>query len=366
MFILVAGLNESGFFRWIGLLALRAAEFNIVKIFLIFNCLAAFLAAFMDSITVMIFMATLSIEVCVILRVPALPIIISEICSANIGGSATMVGDPPNVIIGTALGLSFSDFAAHTGPITIVVFGLNLSFFYLVYRKKILIKNTQENEEIVREHRELDPHSAIINIRQMRLSLMAFAFTVTLLVMHDTIDMLVSYIAILGAALVLLIRGRKMGDMIDKIDWHTIVFLAGLFVMVGGLEHTGMLAGIGHAIIGAVGDNPLLIATSILWFAAILSAILDNVPLSAAFVPIIRSISEQTGMDVNSLGYTLALGCDVGGSATPIGASANVVGLAVAEKNGIHCTWKYYCRLCIPAMLICMIIINALVLILFW
>ncbi|MDH4123189.1 MAG: SLC13 family permease, partial [Thermoplasmata archaeon] len=242
MFVLVAALSESGFFRWIGLHALKATNFNLLKIFIVFCGLSAFLSAFMDCITVMVFMASLTIEVCAILKAPPLPIIFAEICSANIGGSATMVGDPPNVIVGTELNLTFIDFATHTAPIAIVAFAVNLLFFGLWY-KGIFERKNVDLKKIIEEHKDLDPFSAVTDIHQMRMALMVFAFTVTLLIMHNVLDLIVAYVAILGAALVIILGRRRLDDLIQKIDWHTIVFLAGLFVMVGGLEKSGLLAG---------------------------------------------------------------------------------------------------------------------------
>ncbi len=360
MFVLVAAMKDSGFFRWIGLHALQATKFETLRVFIVFCGLSAFLAAFMDSITVMVFMASLTIEVCAILRVPPMPFLIAEICSANIGGSATMVGDPPNVIIGTALNLTFSDFARNTGPIAMIAFAVNIIVFGIIY-EKLLNRKHHDVKQIMEEHKDLDPFSAIKDLRLMRVSLLVFIFTVTLLIMHSVIDMLVAYAAILGATLVLFFGGRKMDHLVDKIDWHTIVFLGGLFVMVGGLESSGVLSNFAHSLVDFTGDGVVLVTIVILWVAVLLSALLDNVALSAAMIPVIQTISADTGIPLKSLAYTLALGCDVGGNATPIGASANVVGLAVAEKHGIKFTWAQYCKVAIPATIVTMIVVNVLV-----
>lgn len=363
MFILVAALKESGFFRWIGLHALQYTKFETIRVFVIFCGLSALLAAFMDSITVMVFMTSLTIEVCAILHIPAIPFIIAEICSANIGGAATMVGDPPNVIIGTALGLSFSDFAINTGPIAMVVFAANLVVFGLWY-EKYLSRKGHDIKKIIEEHSDLDPFSAIVNVHQMRVALMVFMFTVTMLVLHNVIDLLVAYVAILGATLVLFFGGREMDNIIDKIDWHTIVFLAGLFVMVGGLESSGVLASLANGLVDMTGGNTLVLLLVVLWSSALLSAILDNVALSAAMVPVIQTVAAKTGVPVETLGYTLALGCDFGGNATPIGASANVVGLAVAQKHGIKITWAAYCKVAVVATAVSLSVASVLVVIL--
>jgi len=363
MFILVAALTESGFFRWIGLHALKATEFDLLKIFIVFCGLSALLSAFMDCITVMVFMASLTIEVCAILKAPALPLIFAEIFSANIGGCATMVGDPPNVIIGTELNLTFVDFATHTAPIAIIAFAVNLVVFGLWYRG-IFEKKKVDVQKIIEEHKDLDPFSAVTDIKQMRMALIVFTFTVTMLVMHSVLDLAVAYVAILGGALVILFGHRKMDHLIEKIDWHTIVFLAGLFVMVGGLEKSGLLSSFANVLVGASGDNPLVLLSVLLWSVGLMAAIFDNIPLAAAMIPVIKTVSAQTGVPVESLAYTMTVGWDIGGNATPIGASTNIVGLAIAEKAHIKCSWKEYCKIGIPAVMITLAVVNVAVLLL--
>ena len=363
MFILVAALTESGFFRWIGLHALKATKFDLFKIFVVFCGLSAFLSAFMDCITVMVFMASLTIEVCAILKAPPLPIIFAEIFSANIGGCATMVGDPPNVIIGTELNMTFVDFATHTAPIAIIAFAVNLAVFWFWYRK-IFSKREVDIRKIMEEHKDLDPFSAVKDIKQMRMALMVFSFTVTLLILHSVLDLLVAYVAILGGALVILLGHRRMDHLIEKIDWHTIVFLAGLFVMVGGLEKSGILMQFANILVGSSGNNPMILLSVLLWTVGMMAALFDNIPLAAAMVPVIKSVSAQTGVPVESLAYTMTVGWDIGGNATPIGASTNIVGLAIAEKNGISYSWKEYCKIGIPAVMITLAVVNIAVILL--
>jgi Na+/H+ antiporter NhaD/arsenite permease-like protein len=195
----------------------------------------------------------------------------------------------------------------------------------------------------------------------MQLALIIFAFTVTLLVMHHMLDLLVAFVAVLGSALMLLVRRKKLDDIIEKIDWHTIIFLAGLFVMVGGLERTGVLDGLADMFIGASDGSTVVLVLLLFWSVALISALLDNIPVAAAMIPVIKSLSTETGLNESSLAYTTVLACDVSGNATPIGASANVVGLAVAEKNGVGWSWKEYCKVAIPATIVSLAVISVLV-----
>ncbi|MFH0815253.1 MAG: SLC13 family permease [Methanobacteriota archaeon] len=364
MFIIVGALAETGFFRWVGLHALKFTKFNPLKIFILFSVISALLAAFMDSITVMIFMATLTIEACRVMDVKPIPFLIAQIASANIGGAATMVGDPPNVLIGTTLGYSFMDFVVNVGPIAIVLFIVNIVLMRYIFRKSF-IKHPVDMDKIYKEHAELVPFSAVKDVRHMRITLAIFAFTVTMLVLHQFLDMVVATVAMIGATLVLLAGGPKAPELVEKIDWHTILFLAGLFIVVGGLDAVGLLTDFARFIVSSTGGNPIIIVSALLWVFAPISAFLDNVPFAAAMIPVIKTINETTGMPLPTLAWTLAIVADVSGNATPIGSSASVVGVSVAKREGIQISWKEYCRTAFPAMLVCIAVANVMIVAIF-
>jgi len=365
MFVLVSALSKSGFFRWIGLHALKWSHFQPLRLFVAFSALSAFLAAFMDSITVMVFMSSLTIEVCRTLGLHPAPFLIAEITSANIGGAATMVGDPPNVILGTGLGFTFGDFVSNTGLIAVPIFLVNLGFLGYLMKRRGEARMPFDAEALEKEHAELDPASAIKDLRLLRVSLIVFAFTVTLLVIHHLLDLLVAFVAVLGATLVLILGGKDMPELVEKIDWHTLLFLAGLFVVVGGLDKSGVLKDLAGWIAASGGNNLPVLLTMILWISALMSSVLDNVPFAAAMVPILRDLSSNGALPLAPLTWSAALGADIGGNATPIGASANVVGLAVAEKHGVQIGWKAYMRTAVPATLLSILVANALLLLLY-
>jgi Na+/H+ antiporter NhaD/arsenite permease-like protein len=358
MFILVAALRESGFFRWLGLHALRATGYRPSRIFIVFCGLAAFLAAFVDSITVMIFLAPMTLDVCRVLGLRPTPLLVGQITSANVGGAATMIGDPPNVIIGTSLNFGFIDFVANTGPIALVLFAVNLGIFYVYFRRTTPAAEAKEARPTLADGGTLDPFAAIQDLRLMRIALIGFAFAVTLLVMHQVLDLVVAFAALVGAMVVLMFGGRDMPELVSKIDWHTLLFLGGLFVIVGGLEKTGVLHDVAHLLGGLAGGNRALLLTVLLWPAAFLSMVLDNVPFTAAMVPVVRDLSAAQAVPIGPLAWTLAIAADVGGNATPVGASANVVGLAAAEKGGLHVTWREYLRMALPATVLCIALAN--------
>lgn len=348
MMIMVEGMALSGFFSWLCLTIAKAVRYNTTKIFIMFMILAFVLSMFIDSITVILFLAAITITQSKLLQFDPIPVIIAEIFCSNLGGSSTMCGDPPNIIIGTALHYTFTDFLTNTGVVAIICLVLMVFFFYMCFRKKLGTRNLSE-EEIAKMP---TPQSAITNKHAFIISTVIFLCAVILLVTHGQTGLTVSTIGIIAAVATCITAGRKSKAILRRVDYPTLVFFTGLFVVVGGLEETGILELIATFIHTISGGNITFIVIIIIWISAIASAIIDNIPFSATMIPIIKSLAATSGADLSVLAWTLALGTDIGGSATPIGASANVVGIAVASKNGHHISWKQYCKYSIPATLI--------------
>ena len=348
MMIMVEGMALSGFFSWLCLTIAKAVRYNTTKIFIMFMILAFVLSMFIDSITVILFLAAITITQSKLLQFDPIPVIIAEIFCSNLGGSSTMCGDPPNIIIGTALHYTFTDFLTNTGVIAIICLVLMIFFFYMCFRKKLGTRNLSE-EEIAKMP---TPQSAITDKRAFIISTVIFLCAVILLVTHGQTGLTVSTIGIIAAVATCITAGKKSKAILRRVDYPTLVFFTGLFVVVGGLEETGILELIATFIHAISGGNITFIVIIIIWISAVASAIIDNIPFSATMIPIIKSLAVTSGADLSVLAWTLALGTDIGGSATPIGASANVVGIAVASKNGHHISWKQYCKYSIPATLI--------------
>ena len=348
MMIMVEGMALSGFFSWLCLTIAKAVRYNTTKIFIMFMILAFVLSMFIDSITVILFLAAITITQSKLLQFDPIPVIIAEIFCSNLGGSSTMCGDPPNIIIGTALHYTFTDFLTNTGVIAIICLVLMIFFFYMCFRIKLGKRNLSE-EEI---EKMPTPQSAITNKRAFIISTVIFLCAVILLVTHGQTGLTVSTIGIIAAVATCITAGKKSKAILRRVDYPTLVFFTGLFVVVGGLEETGILELIATFIHAISGGNITFIVIIIIWISAVASAIIDNIPFSATMIPIIKSLAATSGADLSVLAWTLALGTDIGGSATPIGASANVVGIAVASKNGHHISWKQYCKYSIPATLI--------------
>ncbi|HEY91606.1 MAG TPA: ArsB/NhaD family transporter [Dehalococcoidia bacterium] len=346
MMVMVEGLGEVGFFRWLCLYVAKLVNYKVVPILIAFMLLSGFLAMFIDSITVMLFLATVTIELARLLKFDPVPIIIAEIFASNVGGSATMSGDPPNIIIGTAFGYSFFDFVTNTGVIAWIGMIAVVIFFYFAFRKAL-----KESQGEVDESNYPDPSEAIVNPRAFGINTGIFAFVVLLIVTHAETGIAVSLIGVIAAALTLIAGYRKVGHLMKRVDWKTLLFFIGLFICVGGLEETGVLKILAEFIAEVSGGNLMIVIPLILWISAFASAIVDNIPFAATMIPVLRGLAS-TGLPLPAMAWTLALGSDIGGNATPIGASANVVGTAVAAREGYPISWGRFCKYALPAMII--------------
>ena len=360
MMIMVEGLGKSGFFRWLCLSLAKLAHYHVVPLLLCFMAMSAFLAMFIDSITVVLFLATVTLELAQILCFDPVPMILSEVFCANLGGAATMCGDPPNIIIGTALGYTFTDFIKNTGVIIGICFVFVLIFFWLCFRKPLKASEAARPADAVCPA----PATAIANRKAFVADVIVFLIAVALLVTHAQTGLTVACIGVIVAALTLVVLGLTSGkksviEIMRGVDYQTLLFFVGLFVSVAGLEKTGVLNVIANFIMSVSQGSIAVIVIIILWVSAITSAFVDNIPFAATMIPVIRAIAAAEGMDIGVLAWALSLGTDLGGNATPIGASANVVGTSASAKGGYPIGWGRYCKYCVPATLIVMAISTA-------
>jgi Na+/H+ antiporter NhaD/arsenite permease-like protein len=364
MMAIIETMSLSGFFRWLGLHSARWVKLDPLKLFILFPFVAGFLSAFVDSITVMLFMSALTIEVAAHIKINPLPLIISEICAANIGGASTMVGDPPNVILGTYFQLSFMDFVKNTGVIAWIGFIISAALFAWIFRREILPARARLLSDPKRLQKEVDalnPAAAIEDKRLFAAGLIALIFVVVALITHQMTHLSVATVAMTGAVLAFLMGGKKMGEVVQKIDYATIVFFAGLFIIVGAMEHVGLLTMVALKVRQLSGDNFFAAISIILWVSAIGSSIVDNVPFAATMAPILSHLSALPGFALRPLVWSAALGTDIGGNGTPIGASANVVAIATYERlTKKKVGWGYYCRVSYPVMMIVVLACNVL------
>ncbi|MBI4304364.1 MAG: ArsB/NhaD family transporter [Chloroflexi bacterium] len=351
MMTMVEGLGATGFFRWLCLWVAKLVNYRAVSILVAFTLLSGVLSMFIDSITVMLFLATVTIELARLLKFDPVPVIVAEIFASNTGGAATMSGDPPNIIIGTANGYTFMDFLKNTGPIAWAGMIVVLILFYFMFRKSLGQPASNSNSQAVRD-RYPAPRDAIVNPALFKINAGIFLLAILLIVTHAQTGLSIGLVGVIAGVLALAGAGKGAWHIIRRIDWRTLLFFVGLFVTVGGLEETGALKELANAIGNVSGGSLLIVVTIILWLSGFASAIVDNIPFAATMIPVIRGLSDS-GLSLPTLSWALSLGTDVGGNGTPIGASANVVGTAIAEREGYPIGWGRYCKYAVvPTLLV--------------
>lgn len=348
MMVMVEGMAKAGFFQWLCMRLAKLVNYKPIPLFVVFMVMAAVLSMFIDSITVILFLAAVTVELAKLLHIDPIPMILSEIFCANLGGSATMCGDPPNIIIGTSLGYTFGDFLTNTGLMAGIALIVVIIYFFLVYRKELI----QEEGQGVDPSSIPDPKEAITNKKDFIVSCVIFGCAVVLLISHAQTHLTVAFIGAVIALVTLIAAGKDAIGLLKKVDYKTLLFFIGLFMVVGGLEQTGILELIAGFIGDVSGGNVYVMIAIIIWISAVASAFVDNIPFAATMIPVVKSLAATTGADLSVLAWALSMGTDIGGSATPIGASANVVGTSVAAKNGYPIGWGKYCKTAAPATII--------------
>ncbi|MCM1157384.1 MAG: SLC13 family permease [Bacteroidales bacterium] len=357
MMVMVEGMAKAGFFQWLCMRLAKLVHYKPIPLFIVFMVMSAVLSMFIDSITVILFLAAVTVELAKLLKIDPVPMILSEIFCANLGGSATMCGDPPNIIIGTSLGYAFSDFLMNTGLIAGVSLIVVIVYFLLVYRKALVQKEGEAFDASVIPN----PKDAITDKKDFVISCIIFGCAVVMLITHAQTHLTVAFIGAVIALVTLVTAGKGALELLKKVDYKTLLFFIGLFMVVGGLEQTGILEVIAGFIGEVSGGKTKIMIAIIIWVSAVASAFVDNIPFAATMIPVIRSLAETTGVDLSVLAWALSMGTDIGGSGTPIGASANVVGTSVAAKNGYHIGWGKYCKTAAPATVLVIAISMVLI-----
>ncbi len=365
MFVLVAILVQAGFFTWLAMTSLRKANYHPVSLFVILIVLAAVLAMFMDSITVMLFLSALTLQLCVLLKLDPIPLIIAEVCAANTGGAATLVGDPPNVILGTTLGFNFSDFALNTGPLAVIAALIMLGYFYITNRKKLKEAHIAVTPEMIDAIDEL--HSEPLHAHLTRVGLTGFFMAVALLIFHIPLTPLTGLpinaatAALIPAGIALIaLRDDQRKRILVTVDGESILFFAGLFMLIGGLEKVHLFESLATAMASAISDPDMLVL-ALHWGPGLASGIVDNVPLALAMTYVLKDLALISGMPALAMMvWSLALGVDMGGNLTPIGASANVVAYAYMEHNHGSIGWKRWLMIAVPPTILAMIVVSFL------
>ena len=359
MMLFVAVVKCSGLFEYIAIWSAKLTRGQPMAILAVFTVITAVLSAFLDNVTTVLLIGPMTIAITQILDVNPVPFLLSQIMASNIGGTATLIGDPPNIMIGSAAGLSFADFIVNTGPVVLIILAVVVAIFFLMYRGNLHVES--ENMEKVLT---LDEKLTIKDASLLRKSVIMIVLVVVGFIFHAQLGIESATVALTAAGVMLLIGGQDAEDVILGVEWSTILFFIGLFVVVGGLNSTGVIAMLANGMLELVGDNEMLAIVLILWASALISAFLDNIPFVATLIPMIQAM-QQGGMDVLPLWWALSLGACLGGNGSLIGASANVVLAGVSAKNGYPITFMSYLKKGFPLMLLSVAICTVYLLIRF-
>ena len=346
MMIFVAVVKNSGIFEYLAIRAAKLAKGNPWIIMVLFCLITAVLSAFLDNVTTVLLIGPVTYTVCKMLEINPIPFFLTEIISSNVGGTATLIGDPPNIMIGSATGLTFFDFLAVNGPAVLMILAVSLVMFYFMYGKKMGVSPEKQASVM-----ELHAHEAIKNQSLFKKSVVMIALVALSFVVHGALDIEPSVVALTAAAIMLLIGKSDVEHTLMDVEWATIGFFAGLFVVVGGLAETGVIEMMAYALIDITGGDMMITIIVLVWASAIISSFLDNIPLVATLIPIITTM-EAAGMDVMPLWWAVSLGACIGGIGTLIGASANVVLAGISGKYGHPITFMDYTKVGFPMMLV--------------
>lgn len=350
MMIFVAIVRQSGMFEYIAVRAAKAVHGDPWKIMVAFTLITAVLSAILDNVTTVLLVGPMSIAIARMLKIDPVPFLMGQILASNVGGTATLIGDPPNIMIGSAAHLSFMDFLDNTGFAVLFILVVLILLMKIVYEKKIEL-GTVDTSAV----EELDPSKSITNRALMRKGIIVLICVIVGFMFHDKLGIDSCVVALTAAAVMLIIGREDVDQAIQDVEWTTILFFMSLFVVVGGLTETGIIKELASKIIDATDGHPMMTMLVLLWASALLSSILDNIPFVATLIPLILAM-QADGMDVTSFWWAISLGACLGGNGTMIGASANVVLSDISTKHGYPITFKSYLKVGMPFMLLSIVI----------
>ncbi len=349
MMVIVAILERTGVFEY---LAIKSAQWGKAKpgrILILLALVTAFLSAFLDNVTTVILMVPVTFLIADALDASPIPFLLTQVMASNIGGASTLIGDPPNILIGSAADLSFADFVVNLAPIVVITLPVVLGILYLMFRKDL--KQSDGAEEVIAN---MDAVGSIRDVVLLRRCLIVLGLVILAFFLHGALHLEAATIALFGAAALMLYSGVDVEEVLREVEWPTLLFFVGLFVLVGGLEVTGFVGSIAEVLTGFGGGASATTAAVVILGSGLASGIVDNIPFTATMIPVIQDLAEAESLSeaqVRSLWWSLALGADFGGNLTLIGASANVVVAGMSERAGQKISFVKFMLYGIPVTL---------------
>jgi len=339
MMIIVSIIKQTGLFEFLAIWSAKKARGEPYRVMVMLCMITAVASAFLDNVTTVLLVAPVTLLVCERLKARPAPYLIAEVMASNIGGTATLIGDPPNIIIASKSGLSFNDFLLNLGPIVVVLLAVFVVMIRVMFRRDFT-----RDDDAVASVMALDEREVIRDRGMLVRCLIVLGVVVIGFALHSALHLEPAIVALLGAGLMVVVSRTDASQFLEEVEWPTLVFFMGLFVMVGGLVEVGVIENLGEKVTAAVGDNYFLAASILLWGSAVLSAIVDNIPYVATMSPLVGDLAAGASNPAHgeALWWSLALGADLGGNATAVGASANVVVLGIAARSGAPISfWQF-------------------------
>jgi Na+/H+ antiporter NhaD/arsenite permease-like protein len=339
MMVIVGVIKQTGVFDYLAIWAAKRSRGKPFRLMVMLMLITAIASPLLDNVTIIMLVAPVTLVVCERLRITPQPYLIAEVLASNIGGAATLIGDPPNIIIGSRAGLTFNDFLVHMAPAVVVIFAL-----FVVLTRVLFRADLRAHDANLQQVMALQERRAIKDTRLLIRALAVLALVIVGFGLHSVLHVAPSIVALVGAGAMLLVTDIDVTDVLPEVEWPTLVFFMGLFVMVAGLVHTGVIDTLGTAAASAFGDNWFLAATALIFGSAILGAFIDNIPYTATMTPVVEGMVAQTpdAETGRALWWAFALGACFGGNGTAIAASANVVAIGIAQRAGHPITfWKF-------------------------
>ncbi|HBK52315.1 sodium:proton antiporter [Syntrophomonas wolfei] len=353
MMIIVGITRRSGVFGYLAIKAARVAGGKPLRILVALAVVTAVLSAFLDNVTTVLLIVPVTFVLTDHLEVPAFPFLFAEILASNIGGTATLIGDPPNIMIGSATHLGFLDFIVNLAPIVIVIMIITLLCLVLMFRKD-LRADSQKMESIM----AMNAREEIRDWAILKKSLLVLGLTISAFFLHGFLHLETATIALLGAAVLMLICAEEPEDILLSVEWPTIFFFAGLFIIVGAMEANGVMELLARQAMELTGGSLTATAVVVLWISAVFSAFVDNIPFVATMIPLLKTIGQMSGLTMDPIWWALSLGACLGGNGTLIGASANIIVAGISERHGQHIGFIDYLKYGFPLMLLSIAIAN--------
>ena len=355
MMILVLIATKSGVFTWMANELLKLTKGNPIKILFALGLFTAIVSAFLDNVTTVILVMPITFAIAKQLEINPVPILISEVFASNIGGTSTLIGDPPNIIIGSAAGFSFMDFVVELAPVVAIILLVVLAFLALVFKKDLVT-----TEEKMKRVAEIDNSKTITDKKHMIRSMSVLGLVILGFVLHDITHIETCVVAMLGASILLLFE--KPTEILEKVEWNTIFFFVGLFIIIGGLEASGGIKLMAEWLLRVTNGSQEATSLMILWGSGIISGIIDNIPYTATMSPMLVEIQKTMGADYTyPLWWALSLGACLGGNMTIIGAAANVIVSENAAKEGHPIGFMQFMKYGVPVVAISLIISSVYV-----